>query len=80
MVVNRGLTLREEHTLRLFEKSVLKIFRPKGEEVTEDVEYCIISFIIFLSKYYLCDQIKKDKLGGVCILMGEIINAYRILV
>jgi hypothetical protein len=27
------LTLREEHTLRVFEKSVLGIFKPKGDEV-----------------------------------------------
>jgi hypothetical protein len=38
-----SLTLREEHKLRVFENRVLRIFRPKREEVAED--YIMWSFI-----------------------------------
>jgi hypothetical protein len=31
-----SLTLREEHMLRMFENRVLRIFRPKRDEVTGD--------------------------------------------
>jgi hypothetical protein len=35
--MKRGLSLREEHRLRVFEKRVLrKVFRPKREWVTDD--------------------------------------------
>jgi len=35
--MKRGLSLREEHRLRVFEKRVLrKIFRPKRKWVTDD--------------------------------------------
>jgi hypothetical protein len=33
-----SLTLREEHRLRVFEKSVLRIFRPKRDEVIRRLE------------------------------------------
>jgi hypothetical protein len=37
--VKLGLTLREEHKLRVFENRVLKkIFGPKRDEVTGEVE------------------------------------------
>jgi hypothetical protein len=36
-----SLTLRKEHRLRVFEKSVLKIFGPKRDEVREVGESCI---------------------------------------
>jgi hypothetical protein len=37
MGVKLGTTLREEHTLRLFENMALrKIFGPKKDEVTEE--------------------------------------------
>jgi hypothetical protein len=37
MVVNLGLTVREKHRLRVFEKRVLKIFGPKRDEETGDL-------------------------------------------
>jgi hypothetical protein len=41
-------TLREEHRLRVFENRVLRrIFGPKRDEVTENIENCIMrSFVI----------------------------------
>jgi hypothetical protein len=36
MVVKLGLTLREEHSLRVFENRVLRIFEPKRHEVMEE--------------------------------------------
>jgi hypothetical protein len=48
-----SLTLREEHTLGVFENRVLRrIFRPRRDEVTE--ENCIMKSFMFVlfAKYY----------------------------
>jgi hypothetical protein len=39
-----SLTLREEHRLRVLEKTVLRIFGPEREEVAGGID-CIMSFI-----------------------------------
>jgi hypothetical protein len=47
MGINLGLTLREEHRLRVFENRVLrKIFEPKMEEVAGGGEDCITRSVI----------------------------------
>jgi hypothetical protein len=50
------MTLREEHTLRVFENKVLmRIFGPKRDEVTGGVLF---------AKYNWNEQVEEDEMGG----------------
>jgi hypothetical protein len=62
------LTLREEHTLTVFEKRVLrKIFGPKREEVT--VEWRPL-MIYTAHRIYFRDKIKKNEMRRACGTYG----------
>jgi len=67
-----SLTMREEYRLRVFMNRVLgQMFRPKGEEVTEEwrMLHCMI---YILTKYYWVDQIEKNEMGWTfCMYEGE---------
>jgi hypothetical protein len=71
----RALTLREEHGLRVFENRVLRrIFGRTRDEVTGDWrrlhnEELLCS--VLLTKYYSCDQIKRNEMGGACSAYGR---------
>jgi hypothetical protein len=57
--------LREEHRLRVFENRVLRrICGPKREEVTGEWRRLHNEELYDLAKYYHCDQIKKNEMGG----------------
>jgi hypothetical protein len=75
-----SVTLREEHRLRVFENRVLRwLFGPKRDGVTgkwrklhnEELNDLYSSpNIIWVTKYYLGDQIKKNEVGGACSTYG----------
>jgi hypothetical protein len=74
-----SVTLRKEHRLKVFDNRVLRrIFRPKRDEVTRG----------WRKMYNLCSSsniikiIKSRRMGlvGHVVCMGEIRNAYKILV
>jgi hypothetical protein len=78
-----SLTLREEHTLRVFENRVLRIFGLKGNEVTGEWRK--------LHNEGLCDlysspsiiriiKSRRKRWAGHVARMGEKRNAYRLLV
>jgi hypothetical protein len=53
----------------MFDNRVLRgMFGPKRDEVTEDGR-----------KLHNEDQIKKDEMGGVCSMDGEMRNSYKML-
>jgi len=59
----------------VFNNGMLKnIFGPKREGVTGDgrkVPNQKLSWLVFLPKYYLGDQIKDNEMGRVCVIYGE---------
>jgi len=68
-----SLILKEDHRLRVFEKSVLRrIFGPKRDELTvnwrklhnEDLND------VLLTQYFSGGQIEKDETGGACNTYG----------
>jgi hypothetical protein len=78
-----SLTLREEHTLRVFENRVLRIFGPKGDEVTESWRKLRNEEIHNLcSSPGIIGMIKSRRMrwAGHVARMGAEKNAYRILV
>jgi hypothetical protein len=55
-----SLTLRKKHRLRVFEDKVLRrIFGPKGNELHEGGESCIMRFILY---YIIFRMIKSRRL------------------
>jgi hypothetical protein len=79
----RCLALREEHSLRVFENMVLRIFGPKRDEVVGDWRkphneelhnlYSLPTIIRMMNS-------KRMRCAGHVARMGEKRNAYRILV
>ena len=64
-----SLTLREECRLRVFENRVLReIFGPKTDEVTGEWRRLHDKELYDLTphKYFSCDQIEKNEMGGAC--------------
>jgi hypothetical protein len=62
MGVKPGLTLREEHRLRVFENRVLRrIFGPKRDEVKEGGENCILRNSMICTLY-----IEGHEMGRAC--------------
>jgi len=61
-----SLTWNEEQVLS-------KILQPTSDEEKEAGDNCITRslFVVFLSKYYSGDQIKKDEMGGELNKFGE---------
>jgi hypothetical protein len=84
MVVKLGLTLREEHRLRLFENKVLRrIFGPKRDEVTGEWRRLHIEELNDVySSPIIIRMIKSSRMRwtGHVARMGEGRGAYRILV
>jgi hypothetical protein len=67
MGVKLGLTLREQHRLRMFENKVLrKKFRPKRGEVTGEWRRLHNKELYNLTSHLYClgDQIKNNEMGG----------------
>jgi hypothetical protein len=81
MGVKLGLTLREEHRLRVFENRVLRrVFGPKRDEVTGDWMHNEELHNLYSSPSIIRNEVKKDEMGGHAARMGEKRNAYRISV
>jgi hypothetical protein len=82
--LNRSVTLREEHSLRVFENRVLRrIFGPKRDEVTGKWRKLHNGELHYLySSSDIIRQIKsrRMRLAGHVARMGEGRNVYRVLV
>jgi hypothetical protein len=68
-----SLTLREECRLRVFENKVLRrIFGPKRDEVTgvEKTAQQGALCSVLLTKYHLCNQVKKTEMGSIHSMYG----------
>jgi hypothetical protein len=79
----RSLTLREEHRLRVFENSVLRIVGPKRNEVTREWRKLHIEELRDLYSSPSTVRIiksRKMRWSGHVARMGEKKNAYRLLV
>lgn len=64
-----SLTLREENELRVLEKRVLnKTFWSKRDEVKEN---CTMRKFSVCQKYYYCNQIQEEEMGGMCSMHGK---------
>jgi hypothetical protein len=78
-VLNGYENWREEHRLKMFKNRVLRIFGPKRDEVTGEWRQLHNEQSV-LAKYYLGDQIKKNKMGRYVACMGKRRGVYRGLV
>ena len=76
MGVKLCFILREERRLRVFQDRVLrKIFGPQRNRGLDEIISCDYISVL-LTKYYLGDHIKKNKIGRVCGRYGERRGAY----
>ena len=84
MTTSWSRTLREEHRLRELESRVLrKIFGPRRDEVTWRPEKTTkrgALYSVFLTKYFLRDQIRRIRCAGHVACMGNSTGEYRVLV
>jgi hypothetical protein len=78
-----SLTLREEHSLRVFENRVLRrIFGPKRDEVTGEwrkLQYEELHDLYFSPSIIRIIQVEEDEMGGPCSTNGREEETYRLL-
>jgi hypothetical protein len=70
-------TLRDEQRLGVFENRVLRIFRPKKNEITQLLEEFLHAFY---SLPNITRMINEDEMSRACSKHWEKMNVYRALV
>jgi hypothetical protein len=65
--------LREDRRVRMFENRMLRIFGPKRNKVTEEWRKLHNKELndLYSTKYFSCDKIEKNKMGGACSAYGR---------
>jgi hypothetical protein len=70
---------REEHRLRIFKNTTIRIFGPNREEVKEGCRKRNFKIALF-TNYYYGDQINEGDMRKASGTYGKNRNAYRVLV
>jgi hypothetical protein len=82
-VILLSLTLWEERRLRMFENRAMKIFCPRGDEVTREwrkLHNEELNDLYFSLKFVRVIKSRRMRWAGHVARMGEVRGVYRVLV